>query len=82
MNVQPPERQSTVRLSPPPDIELINRVRGEFFEMPGMRLSFDQAARLWALDRHTCETVIERLVAVGYLERDGHGLYRRAHGGY
>jgi hypothetical protein len=62
--------------------DLANRVRGEFHEMPGMRLSFDQAVRLWALDRHTCETVLERLLAVGFLVRDDRGLYRKAHGGY
>jgi hypothetical protein len=61
---------------------LENRVRGEFREMPGMRLSFDQAVRLWALDRHTCQAVLERLVAVGFLVRDDQGRYRKTHAGY
>jgi hypothetical protein len=63
-------------------IELANRVRGEFREMPGMRLTFDQAVRLWALDQRTCEAVLDHLVAVGYLVRDDRGHYRKAHGGY
>jgi hypothetical protein len=62
--------------------ELQNRIRGEFREMPGMRLSFDQAARLWALDRPTCAALLERLVAVGFLVRDDYGRYAMAHGGY
>jgi DNA-binding IclR family transcriptional regulator len=47
-----------------------------------MRLSFDQAARLWALDRPTCAALLERLVAVGFLVRDDYGRYAMAHGGY
>jgi hypothetical protein len=66
----------------PSEIELANRVRGEFHEMPGMRLTFDQATRLWALDQRTCETVLDHLVAVGYLVRGDRGHYRKAHGGY
>jgi hypothetical protein len=66
----------------PAGATLENRVRGEFREMPGMRLSFDQAVRLWALDRRTCQVVLERLLAVGFLERDNEGQYRKTHGGY
>ena len=67
---------------PSSEIDLLNRVRGEFHEMPGLRLSFDQAVRLWALDRRTCEVVLARLVSVGYLTRDDRGHYRKAHAGY
>lgn len=63
-------------------VDLANRVRGEFNEMPGMRLTFDQATRLWALDRHTCEAVLGRLLVAGFLDRDDRGRYRKAHGGY
>ena len=34
-----------------PSTHLINRVRSEFLEMPGLRLRVDQAQRLWNLDR-------------------------------
>jgi hypothetical protein len=64
------------------ECDVLSRVRGEFGEMPGMRLTFDQAVRLWALDRRTCETVLDRLVTSGYLVRDDRGHYRKAHGGY
>ena len=47
--------------------ELVQRVRGEFMEMPGLRLNLLQAQRLWALDPLRCETVLEALVEGGVL---------------
>jgi hypothetical protein len=64
------------------DDTLLRRVRGEFSEMPGMRLTVDQAMRLWALDRPTCDDVLTSLMAAHFLERDLNGRYRRADGGY
>jgi hypothetical protein len=61
---------------------LVKRVRGEYREMPGMRLTVDQAMRLWMLDRHTVSDVLDSLVAARFLERDHSGRYARAHGGY
>ena len=61
---------------------LLRRVRGEFREMPGMRLTLDQAVRLWSLDRQTCQSMLDALVASHYLELDGTGRYRKAHSGY
>ena len=61
---------------------LITRVRGEYREMPGMRLTIDQAMRLWNLDRQTCSKALGSLVASHYLELDASGRYRKAHSGY
>ena len=61
---------------------LMRRVRGEYREMPGMRLTVDQAMRLWTLDRRTCSGVLDSLVAARFLEQDRHGRYTKAHGGY
>jgi hypothetical protein len=61
---------------------LMRRVRGEYREMPGMRLTVDQAMRLWMLDRKTCTGVLDSLVEARFLEQDGSGRYRRAHSGY
>jgi len=63
------------------DDTLMRRVRGEFREMPGMRLTLDQACRLWTLDRDKCAGVLARLVAGKFLEVDDNGRYRKAHGG-
>ena len=61
---------------------LLLRVQGEFREMPGMRLTVEQAMRLWDLDLPTCNDVLRSLVATHFLERDLNGRYTRAHGGY
>lgn len=59
---------------------LMNRVRGEYREMPGMRLTLDQAMRLWTLDRQLCSNVFNSLVAAHFLELDESGRYARARG--
>ena len=47
------------------DLEVIvHRIREEFREMPGLRLTPAQATRLWGLERETCRMVIDTLVAV------------------
>lgn len=61
---------------------LLRRVRSEFREMPGMRLTLDQASRLWTLDRDACAGVLDTLVAAKFLEVDINGRYQKAHGGY
>jgi len=61
---------------------LLRRVRGEYREMPGMRLTVDQAMRLWDMDRQTCSELFASLVAAGFLEVDRDGRYRKAHSGY
>jgi hypothetical protein len=62
---------------------LLDRVRGEYGEMPGLRLNLPQACRLWQVDTSTCETLLDRLVSEGFLSksRDGYTAspsYRRA----
>ena len=61
---------------------LLRRVRGEYREMPGMRLTFEQAMRLWNIDRQACARVLNSLIASRYLEIDVFGRYRKAHCGY
>ena len=56
---------------------LDGRVRGEFLEMPGLRLTAPQAARLWALDHATSMHLLESLTATGFLSRTGDGRYLR-----
>jgi hypothetical protein len=56
---------------------LEDRVRGEFLEMPGLRLTPQQASRLWALDRATSEQVLNRLTSSGFLFRTREGAYLR-----
>jgi hypothetical protein len=53
---------------------LVYRVRGEFHEMPGLRLTFAQACRLWQMDPGTCDAVLAALIQERVLHktRDGH----------
>ena len=60
-----------------PSLSLLNRIRSEFIEMPGLRLRLDQAQRLWNLDRSSCETVLSCLVDANFLRRDGENAYAR-----
>ena len=67
---------------PTPERLLERRIRGEFNEMPGLRLSPRQASRLWSIDSAACEQVLDALVSAGFLRRDRNGLYARSHGGH
>ena len=62
-------------MSPPPN--LLNRVRSEFIEMPGLRLRLEQAQRLWNLDRTVCETVLRSLVEANFLRQYSDEAYSR-----
>ena len=57
---------------------LLQRIRSEFIEMPGLNLTLAQAARLWALDRATSEHLLGELVRSGFLFRGRTGAYLRA----
>ena len=46
---------------------IVYRIREEFREMPGLRLTPAQATRLWGLEEDTCAAVIDRLVSAAYL---------------
>lgn len=57
---------------------IVSRVREEFREMPGLRLTPAQATRLWGLEEDTCAAVIDRLVASEYLRWTPSGAVTRA----
>jgi hypothetical protein len=57
---------------------LVNRVRGEFIEMPGLQLTMPEAARLWGMDIVACERVIEALVDASFLRWTPAGKVTRA----
>lgn len=56
---------------------MLYRIRGEFLEMPGLRLTVAQAARLWHVDAATCAEVLGRLVTDRFLTRTRSGAYVR-----
>lgn len=59
--------------------DAVRRVRGEFLEMPGLRLTPAQAARFWAFDAPFCDEVLASLVEARFLVRSG-GTFVRAEG--
>lgn len=56
---------------------LLHRIRSEFVEMPGLRLTSAQAARLWALDLQTSERLLDGLTMTGFLVKNKAGAYLR-----
>jgi hypothetical protein len=57
--------------------EALVRVEGEYREMPGLSLTLPQAARLWGMDRRTCELVLAKLIERRVLKRAWNGTYVR-----
>lgn len=57
--------------------DLMRRIKAEYLEMPGLRLSAAQAQRLWSLDARTCMSVLEVLLADRFLACTSSGAYRR-----
>jgi hypothetical protein len=57
---------------------LVGRVRGEFNEMPDLRLTLTEASRLWGIDADVCRTVIDALVAAAFLRWTEGGTVVRA----
>jgi len=57
---------------------LLLRVRSEFNEMPGLRLTPAQAARLLGLDASSCQRVINALVGTAFLTRTADGSVVRS----
>ena len=58
----------------------LERVLADYREMPGLRVTPTQAARLWHLAPEECEAVLAMLVARGELYRDDRGQYARRAG--
>jgi hypothetical protein len=66
-----------VQLSDDARQALVRRVRSEFIEMPGLRLTQSQAQRLWGLDEATCLELLSLLVDEKFLCHKAHGMYVR-----
>ena len=59
------------------DDEVLQRVQGEFLEMPGLRLTQAQARRLWGLDAASCDALLGALVDAKFLFRTRDGAFMR-----
>ena len=54
---------------------LISKMRGEYESMPGLKLTREQACRLWAVDDRTCDAALEALLTEGFLHPTGTGKF-------
>jgi DNA-directed RNA polymerase subunit RPC12/RpoP len=54
---------------------LIERIREEYAAMPGLKLTHEQACRLWGVGQETCTAALEVLLTEGFLHRTGTGKY-------
>jgi len=54
--------------------EVVDRVRAEYLEMPGMRLKAEQVQRLCGVERKVCQLVLDTLLDAKFLcvKPDGH----------
>ena len=57
---------------------MVERVRGEYLEMPGLSLTERQAQRLWHIEADACHRLLAALVESGFLRQTSHGGYVRA----
>lgn len=58
--------------------DLLYRLRAEFLEMPGMRLTPEQVQRLCGVERGLCQTLLDSLVNAKFLRVSADGQYVRA----
>ncbi|HEY7173148.1 MAG TPA: hypothetical protein VH417_19990 [Vicinamibacterales bacterium] len=61
--------------------DIVERVRSEYLEMPGMRLTPRQLQRLCGIGPSVCDAVLESMVAARFLMMKPDGTYARASDG-
>lgn len=61
----------------PPNPQLLDRIRGEYLEMPGLKLTLPQAQRLWHQRERECEGLLGALIDAKFLCRQSDGRYAR-----
>lgn len=56
-----------------PSESLLHRIRGDFNENPGLRLTPWQFRQMWSLAPNESRTVMQKLVTAGFLREDRDG---------
>ena len=59
-------------------IDLSERIRAEYLDMPGLALRPEQVQRLCSVDGAACRSVLDALVERGFLSRRSDGAYGRS----
>ena len=60
-----------------PHNTLVTRIRAEYLEMPGLRLTLEQAQRLCGVERTLCKAMFDALVEDKFLCVKSDGAYAR-----
>ena len=60
--------------------DVLQRIQGEYIEMPGLRLTPAQAQRLWGLDRQVCDQLLQALVQANFLSQTRDGSFVKTDG--
>jgi hypothetical protein len=60
--------------------DVLQRIQGEFLEMPGLRLTAAQAQRLWGLERDVCNALLGALIDARFLAQTRDGAFVRMDG--
>ena len=55
----------------------LERLRAEFLEMPGLRLTAEQVHRFCGVEAHACALALDELVEENFLSRKADGTYAR-----
>jgi hypothetical protein len=61
-----------------PHNAMLKRIHAEYLEMPGLRLTREQAQRLCGVERALCQQVLDMLVDMKFLCIKPNGTYARA----
>jgi hypothetical protein len=64
-------------MSVPPSERLLERIRAEYLEMPGLCLTSEQVQRLCGVERTNCQLVLDALVDAKFLCLKANGAYAR-----
>jgi len=57
--------------------QMLERIRAEYLEMPGLRLKREQVQRLCGIERSMCEMALDSLVKSNFLCVKSDGCYAR-----
>lgn len=57
--------------------DVVELIRMEYAELPGLKLTVCQARRLWSVSTDLCTTALETLIRCQFLERTTDGSYVR-----
>jgi len=61
--------------------DVLNRLRAEYLEMPGLQLKPEQAQRLCGIERAMCQLALDSLVDERFLHVKSDGHYARSSDG-